>query len=86
LSPASDIVFYYRDGCHLCEEMAAVLYADWPRVFAAMRWVEVDGDLALRQRYGEWVPVLSRDGTDICRYRLQPEAMQSGFGDLANPL
>ena len=36
--------------------------------------VDVDADAALEQRYGEHVPVLLRDGIEVCRHRLTPEA------------
>ena len=51
------LTLYYRDGCHLCEQMLAELRAlhgaDCPVVL-----VDVDGDADLRARYGLRVPVL----------------------------
>ncbi|HKT32015.1 MAG TPA: glutaredoxin family protein [Gammaproteobacteria bacterium] len=51
------LALYYRDGCHLCEQMLAELRAlhgaDLP-----VTLVDVDGDASLRARYGEQVPVL----------------------------
>ena len=86
MSGRPQIHFYYRDGCHLCEEMAAALHREWPEVFAAMVWIDVDRDPALQARYGTLVPVLTRDGETLCRYRLDPAAMRAGFGVDANPL
>jgi hypothetical protein len=37
--------------------------------------IDVDSDPALEQSYGEDVPVLFRDGVEICRHRLTPEAI-----------
>ena len=32
--------------------------------------VDVDGDPALEQEFGEWVPVLFADGERLCHYHL----------------
>ncbi len=37
--------------------------------------IDVDTDPALEERYGEDVPVLLRDGVEVCRHRLTPEAI-----------
>jgi hypothetical protein len=38
--------------------------------------VDVDGDPRLDELYGENVPVLLRDGIEVCRHRLTPEAIK----------
>ena len=56
------VVMYGRPGCHLCEVAAEVI----ARVCADLgeEWVEisVDDDPALREEYGEEVPVTLVDG------------------------
>lgn len=43
----------------------------------AFEEVDVDADLALEERYGEYVPVLVRsDGTVICHYFLDDAALR----------
>jgi glutaredoxin len=37
--------------------------------------VDVDSDPRLDELYGEDVPVLTRDGIEVCRHRLTPEAI-----------
>jgi len=37
--------------------------------------IDVDADPALDDLYGENVPVLLKDGVEICRHRLTPEAV-----------
>ena len=37
--------------------------------------IDVDADAGLEERYGENVPVLLKDGVEICRHRLTPEAI-----------
>jgi hypothetical protein len=38
--------------------------------------IDVDADPRLDELYGENVPVLLRDGVEICRHRLTPEAIK----------
>jgi len=37
--------------------------------------IDVDADPRLDELYGENVPVLLRDGVEVCRHRLTPEAI-----------
>ncbi|MGH8668281.1 MAG: glutaredoxin family protein [Burkholderiales bacterium] len=37
--------------------------------------IDVDADVRLDERYGENVPVLTKDGVEVCRHRLTPEAI-----------
>jgi glutaredoxin len=37
--------------------------------------IDVDSDPRLDELYGENVPVLLKDGTEVCRHRLTPEAI-----------
>ena len=55
-----------RRGCHLCDEMAAELEA------AGLDYTSVDVDASerLRERFGEVVPVLLRDGKPVAKVRL----------------
>jgi len=59
-----------RPGCHLCDEMAAVLERDLGRRGESWIEVDIDGDPALRERFGELVPVLLRDGRPVAKVRL----------------
>jgi glutaredoxin len=63
---------YGREGCHLCEEMAAQLRA----LGVAFEEIDVDSDPRLRIRYGRDVPVLTDSSENlICRHRVDPEAI-----------
>ena len=37
--------------------------------------VDIDADPRLEDLYGEHIPVLLKDGVEICRHRLTPEAI-----------
>ena len=58
-----------RPGCHLCDEMAEVLDAVLPAygLYYAVR--DVDSREDWKQRYGEVIPVLLRDGRAVAKVR-----------------
>lgn len=80
------VEFYYREGCHLCEEMAAALFRGWPAQFDSLQWRDVDSREEWRSRYGHRVPVLVVGGRVVCEFRLVPEALMPHFGPPTNPL
>lgn len=59
-----------RAGCHLCDSMAAVLDRGLPPLGLGYTTVDVDRDDALRERFGDVVPVLLRDGEPVAKVRL----------------
>jgi glutaredoxin len=59
---------YGREGCHLCEEMAAQLRA----LGVDFEEIDVDSDPHLRLRYGRDVPVLLFEDL-VLKHRLAPE-------------
>ena len=79
-------VFYYRNGCHLCEELAAILFRGWPRQAEIMQWRDVDTRPEWREAYGERVPVLISDGEEICALTPDLGRIAECFGDMANPV
>jgi hypothetical protein len=66
---------YTRAGCHLCEALAAALAALAPG--HAVEHIDVDRDPELKRRYGLDVPVLFGGGEELCRHRLDGEAVTS---------
>ncbi len=80
------LTLYYRNGCHLCEELASVLYRGWPEQTEAIEWCDVDTSSDWRSRYGTRVPVLMRGDQLICELQADPERLQDCFGEPVNPL
>jgi glutaredoxin len=64
----SKIVLYSRNGCHLCDDAAALL----ARHGLQFETVDVDADPLLRARYNECVPVIVIDGRERFRGRVDP--------------
>jgi hypothetical protein len=65
------LLFYARDGCELCAESRDILQAALEaRVIrgdpiARVREVDIATDPELTARYGDLIPVIALDGTDL---------------------
>jgi hypothetical protein len=79
-------VLYYRNGCHLCEEMAAVLFRGWPDHANVMVWCDVDTRSEWCAEYGESVPVLTLGDEVVCALRPDIDRITQYFGAMTNPL
>jgi hypothetical protein len=86
VSPDAELVLLYRDGCHLCEDMAAALHRGWPDAFARLDWRLVDDDPAWVAAYGDRIPVLLAGGEAVCETRPDPARLAEYFGPPSNPL
>ena len=64
-----------RHDCHLCGVMEEALRAVLPRRHMSYTKVDVDLDPALRQRYGDTVPVLLYHGEEVARVRISPRRL-----------
>ena len=66
------LTIFSRPGCHLCEEMRAVVERVSQRVRVPFEIQEVDisTDPALEALYGRELPVLMIDGRKVAKYRL----------------
>ena len=56
-----------RQGCHLCDEMAAVLDDVLPAFGVNYSLRDVDAEPELRARFTDVVPVLLRDGQPVAK-------------------
>ena len=65
-----------REGCHLCDEMAAVLDAVLPELGQSYSLRDVDASPELLARFGDVVPVLLRDGAPVAKVRLDRRTLE----------
>ena len=63
------LTLYTRPGCHLCEEMKAVVRRVQGQAACELAEVDVSLDETLLRRYGHHVPVLLADGVEVARTR-----------------
>jgi glutaredoxin len=66
------IIVYSRQGCHLCDDAAAVL----ARHGLAFDTVDIDADPELQSRYNECVPVVSVNGKERFRGRVDERLLR----------
>jgi glutaredoxin len=64
------VVIYSRPGCHLCEEMKALVDRVRRSVPFDLSVIDISNDDALEERYGVEIPVLVIDGEQVARYRV----------------
>ena len=71
------LTIYSRPGCHLCDEMKAIVErvarsAPGP---LAIEEIDISTDRDLEARYGVEIPVLLMDGRKIAKYRVTEEEL-----------
>lgn len=76
----TELTLYVRSGCHLCDDMKAELRPFQDELGFSVREIEVGWEGELAERYGRLLPVLTKNGTEICHYFLDPERLRSAFG------
>jgi hypothetical protein len=66
------LTLYSRPGCHLCDEMKAVVQRAVHAMAAPISIEEIDisTDAALEARYGLEIPVLLIDGRKAAKFRV----------------
>lgn len=72
-------VLYSREGCHLCDVMAAELAPLLRKRALPLEVVDVDTDIELKKRYGLRIPVFTLDGEVVCEARLDEDAVRDAL-------
>lgn len=70
MTAVPSLVLYSRPGCHLCDEMKAVVSRVADSVPLRLSVVDISGDAALEAEYGLEVPVLLVEGRKAAKYRV----------------
>lgn len=71
------LTLYSRPGCHLCDEMKAVVQRviDASDAPATVEEIDISTDSGLEARYGLEIPVLLIEGKKAAKYRVTEEAL-----------
>ena len=64
------LTIFSRPGCHLCDEMKALVRRVGRRVPVEVQEVDISGDAELERLYGQEIPVLMIDGRKAAKYRV----------------
>ncbi len=70
------LTLYSRPGCHLCDDMKAVVGRVAAQVPLNLEVVNIDGDASLTERYGLEIPVLLVDGRKVAKYRIEEAVLE----------
>jgi orotidine-5'-phosphate decarboxylase len=70
------LTLYSKPGCHLCDDMKAVIDAVGARVPFALEVIDITTDPELETRYGIEIPVLLVDGKKAAKYRVTVEELE----------
>jgi hypothetical protein len=69
------VTLYSRPGCHLCDEMNAVVAKVARRIPMSIGEIDITTDPALERQYGEEIPVLMIDGSKAAKYRIDEQTL-----------
>jgi glutaredoxin len=75
------LTIYSRPGCHLCDEMKALVarVAGQQPSGADVTEVDISGDPSLEERYGQEIPVLMMNGKKVAKFRVSEEELRRVF-------
>ena len=69
------LTIYSRPGCHLCDEMKAVVQRAARSTPLTVEEIDISLDAELDERYGLEIPVLMVNGKKAAKYRITEEAL-----------
>jgi glutaredoxin len=68
-----EVTLYTRHGCHLCDEVKAVLLRARRKADFTLRELDIDSDPALLAEYNDQVPVVTINGRKAFKYHLKED-------------
>ncbi|MCX7893904.1 MAG: glutaredoxin family protein [Burkholderiales bacterium] len=77
-----ELTLYGRRYCHLCEEMERTVAPLAAGLGMTLRYVDVDADPALDERYGARVPVLACGGRELAAGRADAAALRERLAEI----
>ena len=69
------LTLYSRPGCHLCDEMKAVVARVARTMPLDLTEIDISTDPALEAQYGLEIPVLLVEGRKAAKYRIAEDAL-----------
>ena len=80
---ARQLIFYYREGCHLCDAMRKALHR-FSSAHEPVDWTEIDidADPELIKAYDVLVPVLTYNDVEICHYFFDEAALKAALAPI----
>jgi len=73
--PVIALTLYSRPGCHLCDEMKAIVARVARTVPLSLEEIDISTNAALDAEYGLEIPVLLVEGKKAAKYRITEDAL-----------
>ena len=64
------VTIYSRPGCHLCDEMKAIVQRVASSIPLTIEEIDISTDVELERLYGSEIPVLFVEGKKVAKYRV----------------
>jgi glutaredoxin len=71
-----ELTLYSRPGCHLCDDMKAIVTPVARELGCTVREVDIAGQPELESRFGQEIPVLFIGERKAFKYRLTESALR----------
>jgi hypothetical protein len=75
------VTIYSRPGCHLCDDMKALIASVATTVPLELEEIDISNDPALAERYNLEIPVLLVSGRKVAKYRITEAAFRRALTD-----
>ena len=79
MTNSSEVVLYTRDDCSLCAVAAAILADLAPPLGFTIDARDVDADPALREHYGDRVPVVAVAGVELAEGSIDRRSLRDAL-------
>lgn len=76
---AARVLVYTKPGCHLCDDMLALLHTALRGSGVEVHERNIALDLADYERYKHDIPVLMIDGREVARHRITEPALATAL-------
>jgi hypothetical protein len=73
--PVIALTIYSRPGCHLCDDMKAVVRSAAETIPLHLEEVDISADPELEAQYGLEIPVLLVNGRKAAKYRVTEQEL-----------
>ena len=72
----ASVVIYSRPGCHLCDKAKAVIENSNCSDYYTLEEINIESDAELLRKYKYDIPVVTVDGEEAFRHRVDPVAFR----------
>ena len=70
------VIVYSRPGCHLCDEAKSAMLAAGCSQHFVLQEINIETDPDLYERYRYEIPVITINGVEAFRYRVDPKVFK----------